>query len=216
MIQHLTKSPSIISNIISDLRCVKHQTNPFVFRHNLERFGFLAGYEVSKVLDYTSEDVETSLGVAKADKLDTHIVVASILRAGLPMHQGLLNAFEYAGNAFVSAYRKHSKDGNFDIHVEYVSCPSLDGCTLILADPMLATGSSMIKSLEALKPNGTPKEIHIVTAIAAREGLDYVRRLMPKAHIWVGAIDEELTAKAYIVPGLGDAGDLAFGPKLQE
>ena len=160
--------------------------------------------------------METPLGIAQANVPNQKVVLATILRAGLPIHQGMLNYFDQADNAFISAYRRHHKDGTFDIRLEYVSCPSLEGRILILSDPMLATGASIVLALQELVEFGTPKEIHIVTAIASTNGLSYVRRIFPKVHIWMGARDEELTAKSYIVPGLGDAGDLSFGPKIQE
>jgi len=144
------------------------------------------------------------------------IVIANILRAGIPMHNGLLNYFDQADNAFVSAYRKHHKDGSFEINLQYVSCPNLNNAVLIICDPMLATGASMDIAIKNLLEYGTPKQIHIVTAISSMDGLEYIQRIYPNAQIWTGAVDEELTAKSYIVPGLGDAGDLSFGPKVQD
>ena len=173
-------------------------------------------YEISKKLQYTEKAVETPLGIAQINLLDQKLVLATILRAGLPLHQGLLNYFDYADNAFVSAYRKHHKDGTFEIHVEYVSCPSIEDSVLIIVDPMLATGASMSLAVQALQEYGIPKEIHFATAIASSYGLEHIQRLFPEASIWIGALDEELTAKSYIVPGLGDAGDLSYGLKLQE
>ncbi len=205
-----------MNSIIGELRCVHQQSDPLRFRTNLERVGELMAYEISKTLDYNIKEVETPLGIAEASDLATEIVLGCILRAGLPYHQGMLRMFDKAGNAFVSAYRKHHKDGTFDIKVEYISCPSLEGKTLVLADPMIATGSSVVKSIEGMLAYGKPAQIHIAGIIASQEGLEYVRRMLPEAVIWVGALDEELTAKAFIVPGLGDAGDLAFGAKIQE
>lgn len=216
MVHTFSDQPSIIHSLIGELRCVRQQSDPMRFRTNLERMGELMAYEISKTLTYRAREVETPLGIAEVRDPEAGIILACILRAGLPFHQGMLRILDRASNAFVSAYRKHHKDGTFDIKVEYVSCPSLDGKTLILADPMLATGSSVVKSVEALLRFGQPESIHVAAVIAAREGLDYARRLLPDARFWIGAIDEELTAKAFIVPGLGDAGDLAYGSKIQE
>lgn len=216
MIFNLSKQANIGNQFLAELRDVNLQKDRMRFRRNLERIGEILAYELSKRLEHKEIQVETPLGTASANVPAERIVLASILRAGLPMHQGLLNYFDRAENAFISAYRKHHKDGTFEINLEYVSCPDLNDCTLILCDPMLATGASIDIALQELKPFGTPKATHIVTAIAATAGLNHVRRLHRKAHIWMGAEDEELTAKSYIVPGLGDAGDLSFGPKLQE
>jgi uracil phosphoribosyltransferase len=175
----------------------------------------VAAIEISAKLEYENKEVQTPLGIATCKVLKDQPVVATILRAGIPMHNGLLNVFDKADSAFISAYRKHKLDGSFDIRLEYVSCPDLDNRVLIISDPMLATGSSLVKTLTALKDEGSAKEIHIVTAIACTVGIEYVKRAEPNVVIWCGEIDEELTAKGYIVPGLGDAGDLAFGPKVQ-
>ena len=207
---------SIANVFISELRDINRQKDSLRFRKNLERLGEIFAYEISQTFEFRSFDVTTPLGVAKVEKPANNIVLATILRAGLPLHQGLLNYFDTAGSAFISAYRKHKKDGTFDISLEYVTCPDLKDCTLIIADPMLATGLSIVKTLQALTKYGKPYEIHIVSAIASRQGVDHVKEMMPETHLWIGAIDEELTAKAYIVPGLGDAGDLSFGSKLQE
>lgn len=216
MITNLSQQASIANQYLAELRDEQIQQDRMRFRKNLERLGMLIGFELSKGLQYADQQVQTPLGEASVALPNDRMVVASILRAGLPLHEGLLNCFDRAENAFISAYRKHHRDGSFDIKVEYVSCPDLADCTLIVADPMLATGASMVLSVQALLEHGTPKEIHLVTVIAAQQGVEYVRRNLPKAHLWVGAIDEELTAKSYIVPGLGDAGDLSFGPKVQE
>lgn len=216
MIFNLSKEASIGNQFLAELRDVNIQQDRMRFRRNLERIGEILAYELSKHLEHQEIQVETPLGTASANVPSDHIVVASILRAGLPLHQGVLNYFDRADNAFISAYRKHHKDGTFEINLEYVSCPDLNDCVLILCDPMLATGASIHITLQELKPFGTPKAIHIVTAIAASAGLNYVKRLHRQADIWMGAEDEELTAKSYIVPGLGDAGDLSFGPKLQD
>ncbi len=198
------------------MRDVTVQQDSMRFRRNLERLGEVMAYEISKTLGFEKKEVETPLGIASYHAIKPQIVVGGILRAGLPLHQGLLNYFDDAENAFISAYRKHHKDGAFEINLEYVSCPPLSGKVLILADPMLATGASMDRTLRALLEHGIPSSIHLVTAIASTPGLEYIERLYPKAHVWIGALDEELTAKSYIVPGLGDAGDLAFGAKLQD
>lgn len=186
------------------------------FRRNLERMGEIMSYEISKTLEYQKKETTTPLGIAETSHLISQPVIATILRAGLPMHIGVLNYFDNAQNAFISAYRRHHKDNSFDIHVEYVSSPNLDGKILILCDPMIATGSSIVLAYKAILAKGTPKHVHIISAISSKEGVDYVRANMPTKNftIWCGAIDEELTAHSYIVPGLGDAGDLAFGEKI--
>ena len=216
MIFKLSDHPSVANRFIAELRDVNIQKDSMRFRRNLERLGEVFAYEISKTLDYDAKEVETPLGIAEVDLPQPRIVLATILRAGLPMHQGMLNYFDVADNAFVSAYRMHHKDGTFEIKLEYVSCPNLDDCILIVADPMLATGASMDITVKELLEYGKPKEIHIVTAIASVLGLNHIKRMHPNAKLWVGACDEELTAKSYIVPGLGDAGDLSFGTKLQE
>ena len=185
------------------------------FRHNLERIGGVAAYEISKTLPFIEKEVETPLGTATSKILKEQPVIATILRAGIPLHHGLLNFFDRADNAFISAYRKHHKDGTFEISLEYISCPELDERILIISDPMLATGSSLVKTIHFLKEEGNPSEIHIVAAIACTVGIEYVKREHPASTIWCGDIDDELTAKGYIVPGLGDAGDLAYGTKTQ-
>ncbi|MEM8528800.1 MAG: uracil phosphoribosyltransferase [Bacteroidota bacterium] len=215
MVFILNHKASIADTFIAQLRDEEVQKDRMRFRRNLERVGELLGYEMSKTLDYEKAKVTTPLGVAKTRIPKHPIVLATILRAGLPLHQGLLNYFDAAENAFISAYRKHHKSGKFEIELEYVSCPNIEGKTLVLADPMLATGASMVLTVRALKRFGTPNELHIVTAIASEEGLDYVQKELPYAHFWIGALDAELTAKSYIVPGLGDAGDLSYGEKEQ-
>lgn len=212
----LSDHNSIANQFIAELRDVNIQTDRMRFRRNLERIGEILAYEISKTLDYKDLEVETPLGIANTKVPAQKIVLGTILRAGLPLHQGVLNYFDNAGNAFVSAYRMHHKDGTFEIKSEYISCPNLEGCILILADPMIATGASIDLAIKELQEFGKPKEIHIVTAITSTLGLNFVRRKHPKAHVWMGACDDELTAKSYIVPGLGDAGDLSYGEKLQE
>ncbi len=216
MIFILNKQPSIANQFIAELRDVKVQRDRMRFRTNLERIGQLLGYELSKNLEYKRIEVETPLGVAPIDVPAHTAVLATILRAGLPLHNGLLQYFDGADNGFISAYRRHRKSGKFDIEIGYTSCPSIEDKVLILSDPMLASGSSMVLAAQALMEYGTPSQLHIVTAIAAEEGVENVRRNFPNADIWIGAMDAELTAKSYIVPGLGDAGDLAFGTKLQQ
>jgi len=178
--------------------------------------GEIFAYEISKTFDYEDVDIKTPLGIAKMKLMKEQPVLATILRAGLPLHTGLLNYFDRADNAFISAYRKHNKDGSFDIKLEYASSPSIEGRKLIIVDPMLATGSSMVITYNALLQFGKPAETHFVSAIACTDGINYVKRklLRRKITLWVGAIDDELTAQSYIVPGLGDAGDLAYGNKI--
>jgi uracil phosphoribosyltransferase len=215
MIVNLSKEHSLVSNYIAELRDVAIQTDRMRFRRNLERIGGIAAYEISKQLPSTPSEIQTPLGFATCNVIAEQPVLATILRAGLALHEGLLNFFDKADNAFVSAYRKHHTDGSFEISLEYISSPELDSRTLIVSDPMLATGASLVKTIQLLREEGEPSSIHIVTAIACTVGLEYVRRELPKATIWCGDIDDELTAKGYIVPGLGDAGDLAYGVKIQ-
>ena len=215
MIVNLSLQHSLVSNWISELRDVTIQNDRMRFRRNLERIGEVAAYEISKVLAFKETEVETPLGTATSKLLESQPVIATILRAGLPLHQGILNYFDKADNAFISAYRKHNKDGTFDISLDYISCPEIEDRVLIISDPMLATGASLVKTIHFLKAEGRPKEIHIVAAIACTVGIEYVKREDPSITIWCGDIDDELTAKGYIVPGLGDAGDLAFGVKIQ-
>lgn len=215
MIINLSAEHSLVSNWVAELRDVDVQHDRMRFRRNLERIGEVAAYEISKKLDFEVKDVQTPLGVAPSKMIKHQPVLATILRAGLPLHQGLLNYFDKADNAFISAYRKHHKDGSFEISLDYISCPELENRVVIISDPMLATGSSLVKTIHFLKEEGHPSEIHIVAAIACSVGIEYVKREEPAVTIWCGDIDEELTAKGYIVPGLGDAGDLAFGVKVQ-
>ena len=215
MIVNLSQQHSLISNWVGELRDTTVQTDRMRFRRNLERIGEVAAYEISKVLPFEEKEIQTPLGIAIHKVLKEQPVLATILRAGLPMHQGLLNYFDQADNAFISAYRKHNKDGSFEISLNYVSCPELEGRIVIISDPMLATGSSLVKTIHFLKEEGRPREIHIVAAIACTVGIEYVKREEPSVTIWCGDIDDELTAKGYIVPGLGDAGDLAYGNKVQ-
>ncbi len=213
MLFNLTASQSIANQFVAELRNAEIQKDRARFRRNLERVGEVLAYEISKTLDYELFEVETPLGIAPTMLPGQRIVLATILRAGLPFHAGMLNYFDQADNAFISAFRKHHKDGSFDIQLDYVCTPDLNGCVLIIADPMLATGASINIALKELERFGTPSAVHIATVIASIAGIEAVRRRWPKARIWAGAVDEELTAKSYIVPGLGDAGDLAFGDK---
>lgn len=215
MVINLSEQHSLISNWVGELRDVDLQADRMRFRRNLERIGEVAAYEISQVLPFTEKEVQTPMGTASCKILQQQPVLATILRAGLPLHQGLLNYFDKADNAFISAYRKHNPDGSFDISLDYISCPELEDRVVIISDPMLATGSSLVKTIHFLKEEGHPKEIHIVVAIACTVGIEYVKREDPQVTIWCGDIDDELTAKGYIVPGLGDAGDLAFGVKVQ-
>lgn len=186
------------------------------FRRNLERIGEIAAYEISKELPWETVEVPTSLGIHESKVLLSQPVLATILRAGLPLHNGMLNYFDKADNAFISAYRKHHRDGSFEINLEYMSSPVLDDRTIIISDPMLATGASIVKTIQYMKSEGNPKDIHVVVAIACTIGIEFIHRECgEKIKIWCGDIDDELTAKGYIVPGLGDAGDLAFGTKMQ-
>jgi uracil phosphoribosyltransferase len=215
MVINLSDQYSLLSNWVSELRSVQVQTDRMRFRRNLERIGEVAAFEISKVLEFEEKEIQTPLGISVCKLLKEQPVLATILRAGLPLHQGLLNYYDRADNAFISAYRKHNRDGSFEISLDYVSCPELENRVVIIADPMLATGSSLVKTIQFLREEGRPKEIHIVVAIACTVGIEYVQRTEPNVKIWCGAIDEELTAKGYIVPGLGDAGDLAYGTKVQ-
>ena len=215
MIKKLTEENSILNQYIAELRDVEIQKDSMRFRKNLERIGEIFGYEISKTLKYETREVTTPLGTAMVPILNEHPVIIPILRAGLPLHKGLLNVFDRSESAFVSAYRKVAKNNKFTIKIDYISSPDLTGKTLIIADPMLATGASIVATYKELQHKGKPKHVHLVVAFASVEGIEYVKKRLParKFTLWVGAIDTELTAKAYIVPGLGDAGDLAFGVK---
>ncbi len=215
MVVNLSVQNSVVSEWMSEIRGVDMQGDRLRFRRNMERIGEVAAYEISKQLEYAEQTIQTPMGESTLLKLASQPVLATILRAGIPLHQGLLNYFDKADAAFVAAYRKHRRDGSFEIEQQYVTCPSLEARTLIIADPMLATGASLIVSLEALAQYGHAEKIFIVSAIACSEGIDNVLRKFPEAAIFAGDIDDDLTAKGYIVPGLGDAGDLAFGSKQQ-
>jgi uracil phosphoribosyltransferase len=215
MVINLSEKHSLISNWVGELRHVEIQKDRMRFRRNLERIAEVAAYEISKSLPWEEKEITTPLGISICKGLKSQPVLATILRAGLPMHTGLLNYFDSADNAFISAYRKHNADGSFDIAIEYMTSPEIEDRILIISDPMLATGSSLVKTIQFLRGEGQFKELHIVCAIACTVGIEFVKRAEPKATIWCGDIDDELTAKGYIVPGLGDAGDLAYGIKLQ-
>ena len=215
MIINLSDQNSLVCNWMSELRDRDIQCDQMRFRRNLERIGEVAAYEISKKLVWENKEVETPLGIANCKVLQSQPVLATILRAGLGMHNGLLNYFDKGENAFISAYRKHHVNGSFEIKLEYMSCPEIKDKVVIISDPMIATGASLVKAIQYLKQEGEIKELHIVCAIACTVGVEYIIRAYPKATIWCGDIDDELTAKGYIVPGLGDAGDLAFGQKIQ-
>ena len=218
MVHNLSNQNPLIGEFISELRNIEVQTDRMRFRRNLERLGEIFAYEISKKMPTKMKSVQTPLGISECMVLEEQPVLATILRAGLPMHNGLLSMFDKAENAFISAYRKHHKSGKFTIKVEYVSCPDLEDRILILSDPMLATGASIVLTIKQLLEYGNPSHIHIVVAIACSIGIDEIRKNFSsdRVTIWTGVIDEELTAKGYIVPGLGDAGDLSFGEKLQD
>ncbi len=215
-IKVLNQQQSIFNRFIAEIRDVTVQTDPMRFRRNIERMGEIMAYELSKVLPHETKDFQTPLGIAQETVMSEEVVIASILRAGLPLHQGLLNYFDRSENAFVSAYRKYNEKGDFDIHIEYISSPSLENKIVILSDPMLATGTSIELAYKALLHKGRPKHVHVVSLIASQAGVDYVRNMFQGENVtlWLGAVDAELNAKSYIVPGLGDAGDLAYGSKL--
>lgn len=215
MVHNLSLASSIVNQFVAEIRDTHIQNDRMRFRRNLERLGEIFAYEISKLMVYEVKEITTPLGIANVPMLIEQPVIGTILRAGLPLHQGILNYFDQACNAFISAYRKHHKDGTFEIKLEYVASPPLKDRILILCDPMLATGSSIVSTFKALMEKGNPKHTHIVSALASIQGVEYVKsHLSENVTIWAGAVDEELTAQSYIVPGLGDAGDLAYGEKL--
>ncbi|MBS4042613.1 MAG: uracil phosphoribosyltransferase [Chitinophagaceae bacterium] len=216
MVTNLSENHSLLTNWIAEIRDVAIQNDRLRFRRNLQRVGEIAAYEISKELPFDLVETQTPLGIHESKVLRSQPVLATILRAGLPLHQGMLNYFDKADNAFISAYRKHHNDGTFEICLDYMSCPSLEGRIVIISDPMLATGSSIVKTIQIMREDGAPAAIHVVCAIASSVGIEYIyRECGNDIKIWCGDIDEELTAKGYIVPGLGDAGDLAYGTKMQ-
>lgn len=215
MVHEISKTNSVFNQFIAEIRNKDIQADPLRFRKNLERMGEIMGYELSKTLQYELTKVQTPLGVAEVFQLKQQPVIASILRAGLTLHTGLLGIFDRAENAFISAYREEKNGGQLKVHVEYLASPDLNGKTLIIADPMLATGQSMTLVYEAIQRNGSPEKIHVVSAVASKQAIAFVEKILPaNAEIWVGVVDPELNDQAYIVPGIGDAGDLAFGLKL--
>lgn len=216
MVIDLSKNNSLLNHWVAELRDVQVQHDRLRFRRNIERIGEVAAYELSKTLGFKTVDITTPLGIASTPLLEAQPVLATILRAGLPLHQGMLNYFDKADNAFISAYRKHHPDGSFEIRLDYLSCPDLNNRVLIVCDPMLATGASLVETIQALQKTYTPAQIHIVVTIASQQGIEYVEKeLGADIPIWCAAIDPILNDKSYIVPGLGDAGDLAFGTKMQ-
>lgn len=214
-IVNFAEQNSLASQYLAEMRDVNIQHDPLRFRRNLERLGEIMAYEISKTLRYAPVAVQTPLAVADCRKIDDHVVLATIFRAGVPFHQGFLNFFDRAENAFVSAYRKYKEKENFDVCIEYLASPRLDDKTLILCDPMLATGASMELSYRALLTKGEPEHVHVASVIASRDAIEYVEKTFPsdKTTVWVGVIDDEINSHKYIVPGLGDAGDLAYGTK---
>ncbi|MDP1842812.1 MAG: uracil phosphoribosyltransferase [Sediminibacterium sp.] len=216
MVINLSEQHSLVSNWVAELRNTEVQEDRMRFRRNLERIGEIVAYEISKQLPWKVQETPTPLGIHESKVLESQPVLATILRAGLPLHNGMLNYFDKADNAFVSAYRKHHRDGSFEISLEYMSSPSLDNRVVIISDPMLATGASIVKTIQYMKNEGKPAAIHVVVAIACTVGIEFIiRECGSDVSIWCGDIDDELTAKGYIVPGLGDAGDLAYGVKVQ-
>jgi uracil phosphoribosyltransferase len=214
MIHNFSKSNSIFSTFISEIRNVEIQHDSMRFRRNLERISEILAYEISKKLEYKKQDITTPLGIAEIPLIKDQPVLATILRAGLGMHQGFLNYFDGAESAFISAYRKHTTAEDFDIHVEYLASPKIDNKVVIISDPMLATGSSMALVYKAILQQGNPSKVFVAAAIATPDALDFLKKRLPdNTEYFIGAIDDELTAQAYIVPGLGDAGDLAYGVK---
>ena len=215
MIHILSNEVSLVNSWINELRNVEVQTDRMKFRRNMERIGEIAAFEISKKLDYKEVEITTPLDKIKVKEIAVQPVITTILRAGVPLFQGVLNYFDKADCGFVAAYRKHDMNDYFSIKQDYLTCPNIERRPLIVADPMLATGASLIEALKDLLTHGKPSQIHIVAAIASRQGAEAIRTAYPEVHIWIGAIDEELTSKGYITPGLGDAGDLSFGEKLQ-
>ncbi len=216
MVHNLSKEHSLVSNWVSELRDINIQQDRMRFRRNLERIAEVTGYEISKQMETEDKIITTPMGTANCKVLKDQPVLATILRAGLAMHNGLLSFFDRADNAFLSAYRKHNDDGSFEIALEYMSCPPIEGRIVIISDPMLATGASLVKAIQFIKEAGNIKELHVVCAIAATKGINTLQNAIPEATIWCGDIDENITDKGYIIPGLGDAGDLAYGTKMQK
>jgi uracil phosphoribosyltransferase len=216
LIHSLGEENSLLNKFVAEIRDVQIQGDSMRFRRNIERIGEILGYELSKTLNYKNQKVETPLGTKEMYLPTDDLVLCSVLRAGLPLHQGLLNYFDSAENAFISAYRHHRGDEDaFEVIVKYFAAPSLENKTLVLTDPMLATGKTLENVLKALKNYGTPKQIHIVSVIGSQSGIERIKTVFPKnTQLWIAAIDTQLNSKGYIIPGIGDAGDLAFGEKL--
>ena len=212
---NFNESNSILNQYVAEIRNVEVQNDRLRFRRNIQRIGEIMAYEISKTFSYSVKDIKTPLGIAPVSTPDNQLVISTILRAGLPFHQGFLSYFDDAENAFVSAYRKYKDTLKFDIHIEYIASPRIDGKTLIITDPMLATGGSMELSYQAMLTKGHPAAIHVVSVIASEKAVEYIASVFPedKTTIWCAAIDPELNDHSYIVPGLGDAGDLAYGEK---
>ncbi|MDE6370745.1 MAG: uracil phosphoribosyltransferase [Duncaniella sp.] len=212
---NFAETPSLVSQYMAELRNVNVQGDMLRFRRNLQRIGEIMAYEMSKTMHYARRPITTPLAEMNAEMLDEQVVLATIFRAGIPFHQGFLDFFDTAQNAFVSAYRKYREKENFDVFIEYIASPRIDGKTLVIADPMLATGSSMELCYKALLTKGEPAHVHVASVIASKVAIDYIRSTFPadKTTVWVGAIDPEINSHSYIVPGLGDAGDLAYGIK---
>jgi uracil phosphoribosyltransferase len=215
MLTILSQDFSLVNQWINELRNVEVQQDRMRFRRNMERIGEIAAFEISKTLEYKEVEIQTPLDKIKVKEIAVQPVITTILRAGVPLFEGLLNYLDRADCGFVAAYRKHDANDYFSIKQDYLTCPNIEGRPLIVGDPMLATGASLIEAIKDLLTNGKPSSLHIVAAIASRQGVETLQNAYPDAKIWVGAIDEELTSKGYITPGLGDAGDLSYGEKLQ-
>jgi uracil phosphoribosyltransferase len=216
IIHNLGTQNSVLNQFISEIRDIKIQNDAMRFRRNIERIGEILSYELSKTLSYKDKTVQTPLGTKTMTLPQNDLVLCSVLRAGIPLHQGLLNYFDAAENAFISAYRHHPDNSDaFEVIVKYLASPSLTNKTLVLTDPMLATGKTLENTFNALKNHGTPKQVHIISVIGSKDGVNYINNIFPEnTHLWIAAIDEKLSSKGYIIPGLGDAGDLSFGTKL--
>lgn len=215
MVTILSDNFSLVNTWINELRNINIQKDRLRFRRNMERIGEIAAYEISKGLTYKEEEITTPLDRLMVKEIAIQPVITTILRAGVPLFQGLLNYFDHADCGFVAAYRKHDANDYFSIKQDYLTCPNIDGRPLIVADPMLATGASLIEALKDLLNHGKPSQLHIVAAIASQQGVELLKEAYPEAQLWIGVVDPELTTKGYITPGLGDAGDLSFGEKLQ-
>lgn len=215
-IYDLSTTNSVLNTFVSELRNIETQNDPIRFRKNLQRIGEIMAYEISKTFSYKTKSIKTPLGISNSQLLNERLVIGTILRAGLPLHEGFLNYFDRAENAFVSAYRKYTDKKHFDIHIEYISSPDINGKTLLLVDPMLATGASFELAYKALLSKGNPSKIHIVSVIASQDGVNYLKEKLDLdlINLWYAAIDPDLNNQSYIVPGLGDAGDLAYGEKI--